>query len=187
MSLAVRIAVTAPDLARWREGVDPARLHAVLGRAYAGLLQDHFRARNTRPNVKGFPRTNFWSDVAKRTGFASADAESATVVIADPRFALRLFGGVVRPRAAGALALPLAPEAAGRSPREFPGLFLLRSRILGRAFLATRESSGALRLLYLLTPSATHTPDPLALPPEGATAESLVSTAESFLRRNLAR
>ena len=185
MSLALRVAITAPDLSAWRETVAPERLHAVLGRAYANLLQEHFRTRNAQPNAKGFPRTNFWSDVAKRTGFDSADADGATVVIADPRFALRLFGGVVRPRSAKSLALPLVPEAAGRSPREFADLFVLRSRILGRAFLATRESSGALRLLYLLAPSTNHTADPAALPDDARTSAALTATAESFLRRNL--
>lgn len=190
MSLAVRIAISAPDLAGWRKACDPRELHEELGNEYARILVEHFRAKNATPNAKGFPRSNFWNGVASATAFDSADEKGATVTVSDPwgrQMLHRYFGGVIRPGPGRkALAIPMRPEAAGVLPRSgvIPDLFLLRSRVSGRAFLARRES-GALRLYFMLVPSVTQAADPTALPPAAATQDALTGHAETFLRLKL--
>lgn len=187
MSLAVKVAITSPDLAVWREAVNPVKLNAELGREYASRLKTYFELKDAKPNAKGFPRTNFWRTVADATEFESADESGATVAIggeAGRRFALRYFGGVVKPKTAKALAIPLRPEAAGKSPREIPDLFLIRSRTGDRAMLARRENA-ALRVYFLLVKSTTHEADPTAMPPADETQRELTEHAETFLRLKL--
>ena len=190
MSLALRIAITAPDLSGWRKACDPRELHEELGNEYARLLVEHFRAKNAKPNARGFPRSNFWNGVAGATAFDSADEKGATVKVSDPYgrpMLHRYFGGVIRPGAGRkALALPVRPEAAGVLPRSgaIPDLFVLRSKSSGRAFLARREL-GALRLYFRLVPFVKQAADPTALPPESVTQDALTAHAETFLRLKL--
>ena len=196
MSISVRVAITAPDLSGWREAVDPAGVHKVLGLAYQDILVAHFRAKNRKPNAKGFPRANggrgFWDGVADKTAFdpaTDADESGATITIGDKpgeHFALRYFGGPVTPKKAKYLAIPLTAEAAAaRRPREVDGLFLLRGRN-GNKFLARKTPAG-LERLFLLTKSTTHRPDPTALPPEAKTAATLSAKAEANIRRKLSQ
>lgn len=190
MSISVRIAITAPDLSGWREAVDPAGVHKVLGLAYQDILVAHFRDKNRTPNAKGFPRKNFWNTVAEHTVFdpaTDADESGATVTLdGEPgrHFALRYFGGKVEPKKAKYLAIPLTAEAAAaRRPREVEGLFLLRGRN-GNKFLARKTPAG-LERLFLLTKSTTHLPDATALPPEAKTVATLSAKAEANIRRKL--
>lgn len=74
--------------------------------------------------------------------------------------ALHQFGGVVKPKKAKMLALPLTREAVNYpSPRQFPrALFFFRSRGLGaKAFLAESKGQRKKKMVmhYLLLPSAT--------------------------------
>lgn len=187
MSLAIRIAINAPDLAGWSKACDPRELHEELGNEYARILVEHFRAKNATPNARGFPRSNFWNGVAGATAFDSADERSATVKVTDPYgrpLLQRYFGGDIRPGPGRkALAIPMRPEAAGVLPRSgtIPDLFVLRSKSSGRAFLARREH-GALRLYFLLVPFVKQAPDPTALPPESDRQAALTAHAETFLR-----
>ncbi len=82
----------------------------------------------------------------------------------------KIHGGTVRPKCAGALAIPLSPEArrAG-SPRDgrTPDLFLLKTKT--KAFLAEAgprggKSRSRLKLWYILLRAVTHRPDPDAKP-----------------------
>ena len=63
-----------------------------------------------------------------------------------------------------------------------PGLFPIRSKILGKAWLATREG-GALRFYFRLVPSATIPADPRALPPVAELQRAIESRAEKELQR----
>lgn len=188
MTVAVRIAVTAPDLSHWREAMDPVELNEEIGKEYASHLKSYFELKNRTPNAKGFPRKYFWQSVADSTEYESADATGATVKVSDGRFALRYFGGVVTPKRGKYLAIPLTREAAeatandGRA-RNIPDLFLIKGRN-GNKFLARKTPAG-LERIFLLKTSTTHKPDATALPPPDDTAKALSAHAETFLRLKL--
>lgn len=189
MSLAVKVAISAPDLAGWREAVNPVGVHKVLGTAYQDILIAHFRAKNGTENAKGFPRSNFWNGVADATAFEpeNADENGAFVTILDKpgrAMLLRYFGGPVTPKEKKYLSIPLTAEAAkARRAQEIPGLFLLNGRN-GNKFLARKTPAG-LERLFLLTKSTTHRPDPTALPDPAKTAATLSAKAEANIRRKL--
>lgn len=157
-------------------------LLARLGKRAELALRAHFLQRESSPNKKGWPKQHFWSRIRRATALESVDNDRAIIAIADPAFGLKVHGGTVRARPGKALALPLRAAAYGKTPRglQIEGLFILRSRIAGRAFLAAREGE-RLTIYYLLVKQTVHRPDPDALPNMEALRADLIAHAERYL------
>ena len=181
------------DTRRLVDALDRAgrrELMQVLGKGLEGDLQRHFRGRNTEPNKRGWPKQQFWARIRRATAHTSADADGATVTVADPAFAAKVHGARnVRPGPGKRfLTIPLRPEAYGvrASSGLIPGLFFLRSR-RGRAFLASSEAigDGKLRLYYRLVPSVNLPADDRALPPRREIQQALIRRTRSHVRRHL--
>jgi hypothetical protein len=169
----------------------PPQRRALLGRLGKELerqIKAHFVRRDQEGNRSGFPRTHFWArEGAAKTALRAYTADSATVGIASPAIAHKLTGGTIRPGPGRRfLALPVRPAAAGVLPRAgtIPGLFVVRSRILGQAWLATREG-GALRFYWRLVPSVHQDADPATLPPVAQLQAALEARAEQEIARIL--
>ncbi len=107
------------------EGVIKNRrdLNAVLADRWVDLMKEHFQKKNATPNKLGGPRTNFWNGVAAKTGVAEVTEDGATITVASQPFRLHLFGGVVKPKKAKALTIPLVPEAHGLLARSYEQKF----------------------------------------------------------------
>jgi hypothetical protein len=123
----------------------PKAFNDALGRRLARELQGHFRARNKQPNKLGGIKTNFWSSIADATVMTEATAAGAVVSIAEKRFRIHLYGGVIRPTGGRKfLTIPLIKEARGLTgPRDYEGktgrkLF----RLPGSRVLVERFSGG---------------------------------------------
>lgn len=194
-----------PDLSQYQDlatprvkqilaGLQPAQRRAMLGRLGKELevqLKKHFAQRESdSPNKQGFPRSHFWSrEVRAKTALRSFDESQATVGIDSPAFAHKITGGTIRPGPGRrALALPMRPEVYGVLARAntIPGLFPIRSKILGKAWLATREG-GALRFYFRLVPSVFQAADPRALPPVEQLRAALETRANQELQRIVAQ
>lgn len=156
-----------------------------LGGETAKRLRGHFRARDAAPNKTGFPKQHFWNRaVAQNTTFTGADNDTATVTIASALFPLKLYGGVVRPRTAKYLALPMHPAAYGNTPRSgaIAGLIFILGK-KGKRYLV-REEAGKMVFYYRLVPKAVHRPDPHALPDLAALERDLAARAERYIERS---
>jgi hypothetical protein len=157
-----------------------------LGKQLEVELKAHFAAREQEGNKRGFPRTHWWArEVRGQTALRSATGEEAVVGIASRQFAFRLRGGTIKPGPGKRfLAIPLRPEASGVLPRAgtIPGLFFIRSKALGKGWLAAQEGA-ALRFYYRLVPSVTQKADPRALPPLEQLRAALQAKAEQELAR----
>ncbi|MDR2981993.1 MAG: hypothetical protein LBV12_07065 [Puniceicoccales bacterium] len=178
----------SPDLQKcYRLLKNRKPLMTMLGGATAIALRRHFRRRNREPNKSGFPKANWWQkEVAQRTALTGADNNSATVTIASAQFPLKFYGGTVKAKRAKYLAIPMHPAAYGKTPRDgtIQGLWLVNGKNPGKKFLA-RHEGGKLVFYFSLVKSATHRPDPRALPDlEKLTAE-LVAKTESYLEEKL--
>lgn len=143
------------------------RLGKIGANAVANRIKGHFRELNQRPSKNGGKKSNFWSQIRDSVQVL-ASGEGAVVQINDPRFNLKYFGGVVTPKTAKALAIPLAPEFEGVLPSTFPRnrFFYLKSEKgdnLG--ILAEHLGGGQIRAAYLLRKRTTHAPQADALPP----------------------
>lgn len=118
----------------------PARLRAIVGPALNSHVKRHLLANGK--NKRGWPSTNFWAQAARGTSwYANASDGLVTVVINKIGVRQRLYGGVIKPVRAKALAIPISPVSYGKLPSDFPGLFLLATK--KGAFLAQRGETVA--------------------------------------------
>ncbi len=181
--------LATPKLRTILQQLEPAQRRALLARLGKELevqLKKHFTMRDQEGNKQGFPRQHFWArEVRAKTAFREATPDNATVGIDSRPFAFKLTGGTIRPGPGrSALAIPLRPEAYGVLPRAgtIPGLFPIRSKILGKAWLVTREG-GALRFYWRLVPWVKQNEDPKALPPVAEIQAALEKRADKEIQR----
>lgn len=172
------------------EGVaKPAGAVKIAGRSAQNTLRKHFTQRNQVTNKKGWRRQFFWQQIRDSVQLATTDT-SATVVVNDPRFLLKVFGGVVRPKRAKALAIPLKEEFCGVNPSTFPkDKFIVVKSKKGNSIglLAEKQPDGSLRLAYVLRKLATHRPDPNALPPLDDILAGVQKAVVDYRERELQR
>ena len=182
-----------PHLRRIARQLDKTRpLMAALGKQLEVDLKKHFIARDSEGNKRGFPRKHFWKNqVAKQTALTEITDDSATVSIASPELAHKITGGIVTPKRAKALAIPLSPDAykAG-SASLFPRPLTMVNRpgrppLLVETGLIGESTSWTLH--YILLKSVKHAPDPRALPPQENINQSLLSRARAHLDRIMKR
>ena len=192
-------------------------LNKVLADRLADFLQEHFRKRNAEPNKRGWTKTNFWAQLGRATNVGKVTEDGATVVVADARYRIHLFGGTIKPTGGRKfLTIPLVPEARGLNPSSYEQktgrelfrlgharlLFEKRSRggsssLLG-AETGRRFRNGTasevplkarqqLRPVYALARQATIKEDPKALPPMADIIAALVEESSDFLARELTK
>lgn len=190
---------------------DRTALNDALGRRLARELVEHFRAKNAKPNRLGGARTNFWGDIAEATSLGQVTSEGADVNVADSRFRIHLFGGVIKPTGGRKfLTIPLIREAHGLRVREYERttgrkLFKPRnSNVLmertdegtssfsgGSGTVRTRggfrsvniRSASTVRPVYFLARQSKIHADPRALPPTDQLIGALMETGEDWINR----
>lgn len=90
-----------------------------MGVAMRNALISHFRLKNVTPNRLGGTRTNFWLAVANSCSAPVVNGSGVLVRINHPHAAIHVYGGHITPKKARMLAIPVAAEAHGKSPRVF--------------------------------------------------------------------
>ena len=134
---------------------------------------------------------------------ATADENGVLIEVKKTGVRQRLFGGVIEPVKAEALAIPISPVSYGHLPREFPGLFLLKtkkgaylvqpgesiSEKTGRMVINKKAGGNAgsrvhaaLIFLFKLVGSVTQPPDPSVIP----TDDEFTEVAFGAMERSLA-
>jgi hypothetical protein len=160
-------------------------------RAVGGVLKKHFRTKNQVLNKKGWKKQGFWKQLRDSVQETFTDT-SGSVVVNDPRFLQKVYGGTITPKTGKALAIPLKAEFYGVNPATFAKdrFFLLKSK-KGKnlGFLAEKQADGSLKLCYVLRRSVTQAADPTALPPlaelEAAAMKALSAQLERELKKTL--
>lgn len=166
--LTLSIPAPRPELSR--AVISTRNLLEIAARAVSNCVHDHFQRRNESAKHRaGFPRSNYWADAAASVHVDIESDNRAAIHAHAPGLRLHLHGGIVRPVAARALAIPLKPEVADINPREYSALghklFIVKSKRSGKAVLAGPGQNGKIKGLWLLTKSTTHHPDSSVLPP----------------------
>jgi hypothetical protein len=181
-----RMEVLAAQLKR------PEAMVKVVGREGVNRLKAHFRERQKTPNRLGGTRQNFWRQIAQSVSQPQlADAgTSVRITVADPRFAQKVFGGVIRAKKADALTLPVSKDAYGKTASTLEQekgihLFVIASKGQGQGtgLLAAADGNGNITVHYLLKKSVNQQADPNALPERGAFLAALVARAEAYTAR----
>ena len=155
----------------------------VAGRAASNTIKGHLRGLDaSRPNRLGGRRGHFYSKAANSTHF-KVTANGARVSVTHTGFALRYYGGVVRPVRAKALAIPARKELYGYWPREVDAdMFVLWRPGKNIGALVTKLG-GSLRVLYWLVHKATIRPDKSLLPHPDVIGSAVNRAVTSFLDR----
>lgn len=173
-----------PALAATTRGLAPAALGAVIGRAGRNAVREHLFARDGQGNALGGRRTHFFGQAARATNFA---LQSDTVVISIDHIGIaqRYFGGVIRPKSAKYLTIPVHPSAYGKRAREFGDLEVIFGPG-GQPVGLARKAKGKRtfgEVYYLLVRQATQQPDPSVLPTDAALDSAIQSEVEPYVQR----
>ena len=146
-------------------------LFAVIRTTMERSLKDSAEAKGGR---------SFWRELAG-TVTGESDEDSAIVGATHPAAAIRQEGGTISapgkgPMSTGAkfLAIPVHPQAEGKSPREINGLFRVAN------YLIKDLAGGETELFYVLKKSVEHPADPW-LPSDSETASELRAAAKAWL------
>ncbi len=167
---------------------NPVALLKVSGRELANQLITWFRARDRNdPNKLSSRRSHFWLAVARTVGQPFQSGHNAiSVTIAHPVIAIKVKGGDITPKTAGALTVPVEERAYGRTAATFEQETGLKLTLIKtgkgefqNAVLAVKENGG-LTVEYLLTPKVHENPDPDALPPQSQLEAAIMARAQSY-------
>ena len=180
---------------------NPQRLRPMLAPGLTTFVQRHLVANGT--NKRGWPSTNFWADAARATSWTAVDGGgkdvSISININKIGVRQRWKGGVIAPVRASALAIPISPVSYGHVPKDFPNLFLLKtkkgaylcdrgqaistksSKVVGIKVGGnkSRQLKADLIFLFKLVGSVTQKPDPGCIP----TGDQLAEVGMGILER----
>lgn len=156
------------------------------------LFSRHFRKLEAERHRHG--GTNFYGRAARATK-GEATADGVTVSIHQRGIAQRFLGGIIRPREAKALAIPVHPDAYGKRAGD-PGwgdtlVFVPTLGGGGTKSLAVlvrqRQNEDFGTVMYVLMRQVRQKPDPTVLPDDAAVAETAIDAIERFIARAAAR
>ena len=181
----------ARDLGRSRP------LLAKLGKSLEKELRQHFLQRDREGNHHGWPSKHFWNrEIRANTALTSVTEDQATVTIASPAMAQKVYGGTIRAKRGRFLAIPATQEAyeAG-SPREGGmHLFLVAESPRKGGMQGVFQPKGRFFLMgedglvhYWLKQSVTQAADPEALPDLDQVGYRLGVEAEAWVDERLRR
>jgi hypothetical protein len=160
---------------------------SVAGRAAVNALKSHLRKLDaSRPNRLGGRRSHFYSQAAASTHYRLS-SDGAQVAVTHTGFALRYYGGVIRPVRAKALAIPARPELYGYRPRERSEDMFVRWKRGSSTGALVARLGGNLRVLYWLVSKATIPADKSLLPDHSTISRAVSRELESFIARQAAR
>ena len=176
----------------------PQRIIAGATGSVLKLLQQHFKGRQQEPNRLGGKKTNFWQAVYRSTQIGEVTDRYGMVVIGEPRFAQKVYGGTIQAgknisKATGKptkyLAIPARAEAHGKTPSLMKDMELqfvpLKS---GGAALVVKSTARRLKeniglVMFWLRRQVHQEPDPKALPDKDEIEAAALAGAEAELRK----
>lgn len=187
------------------EGLAPARVNAVVGRAGVNVTREHlFRLNGERANALGGKRTNFYAQAARSVNYTVND-RGPLVGVNHVGIRQRLFGGTIVPKGGKKyLTIPMRAEAYGRRAREFDNLRFAMVPGFGPALVeadATRlrqarskrggvsttrfKSAGEMGglVMFRLVRKVTQRPDPTVMPSVETYQAAVVDAGRSYMER----
>jgi hypothetical protein len=105
--------------------LSPAKLQATYGPRCKELTRDHLAA--LPDNKRGWPSTGFWEAAARATRW-EPHGNFIKIIVDKIGVRQRYYGGHIAPVKAGALTIPISPLSYGKTAKDFPGSFVLRTK-----------------------------------------------------------
>lgn len=207
MSLAIKVDIrddARPTLERVRTVLRASQINPIVGRSGVNTFRSYLFAYNrTHPNKLGGKRTNFYAQAARGTSF-TIEADGVTISIASVGIQQRYYGGVIRPKTAKFLAIPVHPKAHGKRPREMDlevifgegGRPIALATKSTRAVQITQNKRGKIvkrevgrrgEIMFRLVKSVSQAPDPTVLPSMAEVARGIVTDLDKAFRSAVER
>ena len=154
---------------------------AKAGEAFIGWLKAYYEQKDwNEPNRLTLERrTHFWHQIGESIlPKPKIEDRKIHVVVTDPRFPQKVYGGPIVPKRAKALTIPVHPDAYARSAAEVARIVgpLHIIKAGGEAFLVADKSRHTFSALFILRYNVDQKPWPGALPKQAKMKE--VMTAE---------
>lgn len=171
---------------------NPVGLLNVAGHELGEQLKRWFvQKERTGANKLSPRRSHFWRAVRASVGNPiQSGYNTVSVTVAHPDFAIKVRGGTITPKVAGALTIPVEERAYNRTAGTFEketGLKLILLKVGGKkesafenAVLAVKEAGG-LVIEYILTQKAEVQADPTALPPMSILETAILARAQKYV------
>lgn len=174
--------------------LSPAKLQATYGPRCRELTRDHLAA--LPDNKRGWPSTGFWEQAARATRW-EAHGSFIKIIVDKIGVRQRYYGGVIAPVNAAALTIPISPLSYGKTVKDFPGSFLLRTK--KGAYIVQYQMSGShpkarsprkkgraplkatLTFLFKLVGSVKQAPNPNVLPTQAEYRQAIFAAARERL------
>lgn len=179
----------SPDLLRMLAAMRNTRpVMFAAGTAARKAFQDYYRS--LPPNKRGFASKRFWEKEGARSVFLrDVTNVRASVSVDSVAMGHRYYGGTVTAKRAGALSIPISPEAYRTgSASLWRGTPLTRVDRPGHPPLLieiTGWKSKAWKIHYILLKSVTHSPDRRAWPMGTPAANAILEATAAAVRRAL--
>ena len=195
--------LATPVLRRLASGLQPARLAPVAGRAGRNAVREHLFARDATANRLGGRRTHYYGQAARSTHF-TVEGNSVVIAVTQIGIRQRFYGGVIKPKKAKLLTVPVHPAAHGKTAREFDleivfgpgGLPIALATKSTRAVSITQTKSGRIvkrsigrfgEIMFLLLPYVTQKEDKTTLPSMPALAAAIRPELDKYIATLTAR
>ena len=133
---------------------------------YDNKGREHWVNNSLPTHGPGRMSTGWFSNIARKWFLSSADASGAVITNPDEDGSLRhkIRGGTITAKNAGALTIPLVPEAHGRRAADYQSEIRELFTIPNKSALFEAVEGGGVRAVYALRKSITQDPWPDAIP-----------------------
>lgn len=179
------------DLISRLYGAAEADAPLVIATAASDRTKAHLKGVSSKRHRAGSIR-DYYADAAESVE-PQVDGRTAAIEISHTGFALRYYGGTVRPsgrisavtgRPIKRLAIPIKgseAERGGKHPGDFDDMFFIKGRKQGTGFLAGKKSNGMIGLLFGLYVKTEHKADKSILPTTAEYNDAAVEALEQLL------
>jgi len=126
-------------------------------------VKEHLYEKDKTPNRLGGKRSHFYRQAGDATSY-ELTAEGAVVSVNREGIRQQLEGGIITPKEADMLTIPVHEEAHNKRAGEFPNLFPIDGA------LARQVGEDGIEVLYILTDYVDQDPDPTVMPSDNEIA-----------------
>ena len=162
----------------------------LIGVAVSDLTRDHLYRKDREPNRLGGRKTHYYRAAGDSVNH-ELTGRGVAVNVSQVGIRQRLEGGVITPKNARALTIPINARAHGKRAREFSDTFILDRSKTGDpetvGIIMQDLGNGQLDPLYVLRTRAEQAPDPDVLPKPFFYLEAISTEVVLFVNRLLNR
>ena len=162
------------------------QMRNLIGVDTADITRDHLYRKDRKPNKLGGRKTHYYRAAGDSVNH-EVTRTGAVVNVSQVGIRQRLEGGVITPKKAKALTVPVRARAHGKRTREFGDTFILKKSQSGDpatvGVIVQDQGGGVLDALYVLRTRVTQQPDPDVLPKSSLYVQTATQAIVNFLNR----